>query len=333
MGRVIAVTLNWNGAEDTVSCVASLLRARPAPHQIVVCDNASRECSVARLFQGLAGELTDFVAFDSLDQALACERRPLVVLIQTGGNLGYAGGINVGLRYALSDRFMDYAWILNNDTEVDPKAVWELMSRMQKSPGVGICGATLVQYANRERVQALGGSSYSHWRARSSSLGFGLRVDEVPGDPSHVEERLAYVNGAAMFVRRAYLEDVGLMDESYFLYSEEHDWAQRGRDRFRFGWAPRALVFHKHGATIGTAPGGGSPLSLFYLFRGKLMFISRHFPGSLPTAVVSLLVEALKLALKGHPKKALAALRGLVGAASSRVGAPGLDSNSRKLLP
>ena len=307
--KVTAVTLNWNGAEDTLACVRSLRRSHPAPAQIVVCDNASRPESWRRLL-ALADEApSDFVAFDRLETALKHHTRPSLVLIQTGANLGYAGGINVGLRYALNDPAMDYAWVLNNDTEVDPGALAALLDRMAADPRIGICGASLLLHHRRECVQALGGASYSFWRARSAALGIGLTRDQVPLDPSAIEPHLASVTGAAMLVRRSFMEQVGLMDERYFLYSEEHDWAHRGRSQFRLGWAPRALVFHKHGATIGTASSGGSPLSLFYLFRSKLLFAARHHPLTVPVAGVSLLVDALKFAAKGHPRKTIAAVK------------------------
>jgi GT2 family glycosyltransferase len=102
------------------------------------------------------------------------------------------------------------------------------------------------------------------------------------------------------------------MDESYFLYSEEHDWAQRGRFFFRLGYAPKSIVYHKHGATIGTNPSGGSALSLFYLYRNKILFAARHHPMLLPTVVASVLWEAFKFFLKGYPSKGWAVVRGVL---------------------
>lgn len=310
--RVIAITLNWNGAEDTLACVRALQRSQPAPAQIVICDNASRAESWNRLLDLGAEACGDFAAFGNLEAALCHPVRPLLVLIQTGANLGYAGGVNVGLRYALADAAMQYAWVLNNDTEVDPGALAALLSRTEADSSIGICGATLLLHRDRERVQALAGASYQAWRARSAALGMGLSLTDVPAEPAGIEAQLDYVNGAAMLVRRAYLERVGLMDERYFLYSEEHDWAYRGHDQFRLGWAPQARIFHKHGATIGTAASGGSSLSLFYLYRSKLAFARQHHPQHLGTVFLMLAWEATKFALKGRFRKAYAAWRGLL---------------------
>lgn len=313
---VVAITLNWNGDIDTVACVQSLLRSSRKLRQIVVCDNASRKESWDRLLR-ISDFLPsdEFAFFSSLDEAFACPVRPFVVLIQTGANLGYAGGMNVGMRYALADSDMTHCWVLNNDTEVHHDALEHLLERIRVLPNVGICGATLLLHHERETVQALGGASYQAWRARSAALGIGLPVSQIPADPTYIEARMAYVNGAAMLVRRDYMERVGLMDTSYFLYSEEHDWAYRGQQAgFTLGWAPNAWVFHKHGATIGTASSGGSPLSLFYLFRSKLLFTARHQWWCAPTALLSLLWDATKFALKGQGQKAHAAFKGLVAA-------------------
>jgi GT2 family glycosyltransferase len=292
--------------------------------QIVVCDNASRPESWQQLLglQTLVAPAS-FAHYGSLDEALAAPQRARVVLIQTGANLGYAGGMNVGMRYALADQGVAYCWVLNNDTEVHAAALGVLLPRCESRPQIGICGATLLLHHERDRVQALGGASYQPWRARSMALGIGLRSHEIPSDPAPIEGRLAYVNGAAMLVRRAFMERVGLMDERYFLYSEEHDWAYRGQLKgFQLGWAPDAFVFHKHGATIGTASSGGSPLSLFYLFRSKLMFVLRHHWWCAPAALPSLMLDALKFALKGQGLKAAAAMKGLLAVGFPKLQPP-----------
>jgi GT2 family glycosyltransferase len=310
--RAVIIVLNWNGASDTVACAQSLLRLDYPNFQIVLCDNASRLDQRAILLEwghSLGGQ---FCAHDSLDAALsAAGPCTHVTLIQTGGNLGYAGGMNVGMRYALADPEVQYCWVLNNDTEVDPAALTELVRRAQSDSRIGLCGSSLVLHHDRGRMQAFGGASYNRWRARSAAIGINAALADIPADPSAVEARMAYVIGASMLVSRRYLEEVGLMDESYFLYSEEHDWAERGRARFRLGYAPRSLVFHKHGATIGTASSGGSELSLFYLFRNKLAFTRRHTPWLYAPALLSLLWEAVKFLLKRQKPKARAALKGL----------------------
>jgi hypothetical protein len=137
-------------------------------------------------------------------------------------------------------------------------------------------------------------------------------LHELPEKPAAVERAMAYVEGASMLASRRFIDVVGPMDERYFLYSEEHDWAHRGRAAgFRLAWAPDSRVRHEHGGTIGSSPQGGSPLSLFYLYRSKALFAWRHYRVLLPFALASLCFEAFKLLVKGHPGKWWAAMRGL----------------------
>src|SRR3546814_1772882 len=111
-------------------------------------------------------------------------------------------------------------------------------------PDIGICGSTLVYYATPERVQALGGGRYAPWFGRFRLDGFEQRF--VLGRPAAAG--LDFVHGASMFVSRAFVETVGLLDERYFLYFEELDWTARAGRRFRLGHAPDSVVSHKEGA-------------------------------------------------------------------------------------
>jgi hypothetical protein len=314
--KVYVVTLNWNGAADTTACVDSLRAMQGVECCFVVCDNASRPESLAALRawgEALPGGLPEYRASPQPDWPSKQPQAPgSTVLIHTGGNLGYAGGMNVGMRYALAQGDANYVWVLNNDTVVAPDALSQLLLRVQQDAGIGICGSTLVYFDDRQKVQALGGAAYQSWRGRSLALGAFSPVSQVPAEPADIESRMAYVVGAAMLVTRDFLTRVGMMDDSYFLYSEEHDWAHRGRQQgFRLGYATRSFVFHKHGATIGTSPTGGSELSLFYLYRNKALFSARHHPLRLPSVLVWLAWDGLKFALKGNRGKAWAVLRGI----------------------
>jgi GT2 family glycosyltransferase len=319
LAPVCIVTLNWNNAPDTIACVESLRALDPAGLRIVICDNASRSDAVEALRawgRTLPGGLPESSApLPPAPQAGQAGPPGAVVLVHTGGNLGYAGGMNVGIRHALGDPGVQFVWILNNDTVVAPDALGHLLARVSADERIGICGSTLVYFDKRQQVQAFGGAAYLPWRARSMALGAFSTVADIPQDPAATERRMAYVNGASMLVSRAFVERVGLMDESYFLYSEEHDWAHRGRRLgFRLGYAPASRVFHKHGATIGTSPSGGSELSLFYLYRNKLLFAARHYPLLLVTSIPMLAWEGIKLFLKGRFGKGRAVFRGMLAA-------------------
>lgn len=309
---LFVVILNWNGKTDTLACLESLLGSEGVDFCIAVCDNGSGDGSLAAL---AAWGLKRFgPAFRQLRAAEVGSSSPAsherFFLIDNAANLGFAGGNNVGLRWALRDTACRHVWLLNNDTEVAPDALSQALARLTAHRSMGLCGSTLVYAHDRQTVQAWGGMSYSRWTGGTRHLGAFSRLEQVPSDPAPVEAEMACVVGAAMLVSREWLETVGLLGEGYFLYFEEIDWAVRAAGRFSLGWAPRSIVFHKEGASIGTASTGGSPLSTYYLFRNRVRFAWRFNRVRLPLVLAFTLLDAAKLVLRARWPQARAALQG-----------------------
>src|SRR5690348_5684774 len=274
--KVYVIILNWNGWRDTIECLESVLRNQYPNFQVIVCDNDSSDGSLDRIKEWAAGgvqvsspahpSLRELVAppvpkpvpFTEYDLTRAerggCDEvieTPLI-LIQTGANLGFAGGYNVGLRYALARDDFGYAWLLNNDTVIAPDALTALVSRMQERPDAGQCGSRLLFYDAPDQVQAHGGASYNPIFALAKHIGAFTPANR-PVDPARIEARLDYVVGASLFVSRAFLLDVGLLSEGYFLYSEEIDWATRARGRHALVYAHDSIVYHKEGGSTGSS--------------------------------------------------------------------------------
>ncbi|HMR76964.1 MAG TPA: hypothetical protein PKD61_17715, partial [Polyangiaceae bacterium] len=183
------------------------------------------------------------------------------------------------------------------------------------SEGIGMCGATVVYHREPASVQAFAGASFRPWFARARHLGAHARLS-APRDRAAVEQDLDYLLGAAMMVSRALLERVGLMDERYFLYYEEVDWATRAkRAGFSLAWAPDAVVLHKEGATIGSSfvPAQRSLLSEYYLVRSAVLFTRKLYPQYLPSVVMYSLVRTLRWLLAGDLKRARVRLKALLG--------------------
>ncbi|MBS0172624.1 MAG: glycosyltransferase family 2 protein [Nitrospira sp.] len=328
--KVYVAVLNWNNAADTCVCLESLLALDYPNVELVLCDNASRPESVEAIRQWAAKQakqrndprfLRELGARDAIDGCSHADGVHRITLIHTGGNLGFAGGMNMGARYALARGDLNYLWILNNDTEVPPDALTHLVRHALANPQFGIIGSSLIYDHDRQMLQACGGASYNPWRGRSSAIRAFDNVSNIPADPSEVESRMAYVIGAAMLVSASFLRTVGLMDEAYFLYSEEHDWAYKGQKAgFKLGYAPKSHVFHKHGATIGTSSKGGSPKSLYYLYRAKAVFARRHTPRQFPVVLLSLAWDGCKFALKRQPAKSAAVFRGIRASFNPKLG-------------
>lgn len=313
------VLLNWNGWHDTLACIQSLLAASSHNFKIIVCDNGSRDDSLQNMQDWCENQIPgewQIVNHSSLKQGEVNKR---VIIIDNQVNLGFAGGCNPGVFLALQDPDCEFVWLLNNDTEIEPDALDEALTYMRAHPEIGICGSSLIYYHERHKVQAWGGAHYNPVSGRSCHLGAFTNsavlptTDEVAG----IENSMSYVIGAAMLIRREVFERVGLLEESYFLYFEELDFATRCRPYFQLGYAVDSKVYHKEGASIGTHASGGSAISVYYLYRNRLRYTLRHYPYYLPSVFICSLWELIKFSLKRRWPQAKAAARGICG-----LGAP-----------
>lgn len=312
MKPVSIILVNWNGWRDTIECLESLLQLDYPDFRIVVCDNGSYDDSLQQIRQWAQGRELVFVEYACpvIEADGDKDADAALVLIHTGSNLGFAGGSNVGLRYALARGDADYYWLLNNDTVVERGALTHLVRRMQEDQSLGMCGSTLRLYHDHDQVQALGGGYYCRWIGLPWHYGrFGRWPGPVEQHPA--ELWMNYVEGASMLVSRHFLEQIGLMSEEYFLYFEEADWAIRAEGRFRLGYAPQSVVYHKVGGSIGTSsnPARKSELCDYYSIRNRIMFTRRHYPAALPTVYLVLIIEVMLRLLCGRPGRAVMILR------------------------
>jgi GT2 family glycosyltransferase len=329
--KVYVVLLNWNGWEDTLECLESVFRLSYREFRVIVCDNASTDDSIARIREWADGRLNAAVQNPALARftnppisrplsyTLICEDLryngrsdfPLVI-IQASKNRGFAAGCNAGIRFAISQGDCDYVWLLNNDTVVTPDALSRLVDRMSDSPKAGLCGSTLVYYHHPEILQSAGGATYNKWTARSKELGKGESLHKKQ-DVEQIERKLAYVSGASMIVSRAFLDQIGLLNERYFLYFEEIDWATRAKRRFSLLYANKSVVYHKHGASIGTARSTlqQSEITEFYATRNRLIYTLTYNKWALPSVIVAILCSAVHRAVAFRWRNLIALLRGV----------------------
>lgn len=264
-----AVVVNWNGWRDTIVCLDSLLALAPGPARVVVCDNASGDESLAQL-QAWRARLAD-----------GGER---VVLLPLERNLGYAGAINAGIRWAQQHAPARFYWLLNNDVQAQPGALEALLAAHGAVADAGVCGSVLLDWDAPARVQAVGGR-YRRW------AGVGWHLDQLPAGSEEVLLDVDYPVGASLLVDQHYLDVVGFMDDSYFLYCEEMDWAERGRRQgFRPVIALRSRLRHKEGASTGSRGGvrHKSLLSERYGVVNRLRLTRKFWPAWLPVVWASL---------------------------------------------
>jgi GT2 family glycosyltransferase len=341
--RVYVVVLNWNNWRDTIECLESLGRLDYPAFEIVVCDNASTDGSVAMIERWARGEID--APCRSADASIVGLTQPPIAkpipvrkmpeddeapaapataatltIIELAANRGYAAGNNAGLRYAQRRGDAAFVWILNNDTVVEPAALSALVERCGRDPRIGICGSRLMRYDLPDRVQAAGGAVYRPAIAIPSIIGAGEPVERLP-PPAEIERRMSYVVGASMLVGMAFVRQVGAMSEDYFLYFEELDWAMRAGDRFAQGYAPGSVVYHKEGGSAGSSDDWRlrSEISDLCAIRNRLLVTRRYFTAWYPLVFATIVAAFFRRLLRRQPERARQILRILAAPESYRL--------------
>lgn len=241
-----AIVVSWNGLRHLPECLSALLPQLPPGAEVVLVDNGSTD--------GTAG--------------WAGAAYPQVRLVALRENLGFSGGVNAGLRAARGALLL----LINDDAFAEPGCIQALLDTMAQCPDAGAAGAVLT-FAHLPELVASGGI-----RIRRDGLALdlwaGRPVAELPAGP---QEIMGPSGGAALY-RRALLEDVGLMEPTFFNYLEDADLAWRALLR---GWrsvvVPGARARHVYSATAGQ----GSPFKQRLLGRNRVRVIVRCMPGGL----------------------------------------------------
>lgn len=241
---VACVLLNWNGWQDTLRCLAALGRTDYVNLSVIVVDNGSSDDSV-----------------DRIRAAFAELRLPHASLVETGRNLGFAGGVNAGIRCAL-ERNAQFVWLLNNDAEPLPDALTALIGKAGTNPRYGAVGSVLLYAHDPGTVQAWGGGRINCWIGHASHA-TGFRDDEW----------FDYITAASVLLPARAFEDIGLLDERFFLYWEDGDLSFRLRHRgWKLGVAAESTVLHRENASTG---GDRSKIDRFSTASG-IQFLHKH---------------------------------------------------------
>ena len=223
------IIVSWNVRELLAQALTSLYANADgiASLDVIVVDNASDDGSVAMV-------VSDF---------------PQVRVIANRQNLGFAGGNNKGLK----ESFGDHILLLNSDTEVLPGALVVLMSYLDQHPDVAMVGPKLLNpdgstQSSRRRFPTLPILFLESTWLQSLAPRRTLRRFYMQDQPDSVAQNVDWMTGAAMLVRRRVVEEVGPLDEGYFMYSEELDWCRRIRGAgWKIAYTPAAEIIHYGG--------------------------------------------------------------------------------------
>jgi GT2 family glycosyltransferase len=277
---VAVVVSNWNGKEVTEDCLRSLLASDYPDLRVVVVDNGSADGSA------------DYLSL----------RFPDVVMLRNPVNLGFAGGSNQGIRYALENN-ADYILLLNNDTVVDRRCVSHLVHTAEGSRLYGALSPKIYYFDPPDRLWYAGGA-FSLWRGVTELWG---RKAVDRGQYDALRE-VTYVSGCALLARASVLRTVGLLDETFFMYAEDADLSLRIRKAgYRLAYVPMAKLWHKEG--FDTRQNSGQAYRYRLYIRNSLWVVTKHAqPVQLLVAVPYFLVNAvLRLTLLSVARRDLRA--------------------------
>lgn len=270
--KIALVILNFNGLPYVLECLQSLKQSTINNQQltIIIVDNASTDESVREI------------------QNLKCKMQKSnakfkIVLIQNKKNLGFAGGNNVGIRYALKNQF-DYIGLLNPDTIVEKKFLKPLLQLIKSDKKIGIVSPVLKGKKRNKTVYALG-AEFNPILGRTKHI----HLNKKPIKKAEQE----MVSGCCMLIKREVFEEIGLLDERFFLYFEDSDFCLRARKAgYRIYVEPKSVIFHKTSLSLG----GLSLKKIKYNLWSNFLFINKQVkPCFRPLSFVYLIFLGAKM--------------------------------------
>lgn len=278
------ILVNYNSSDETILCIKSILNSSNRDFVIIIVDNNSSNLEYKKLI-----EFNDNLP--NLD-------KDKLVIIKSNVNNGFAYGNNLGISFCfrkLSD--WDFIWILNNDTVIHEDSINQILEYSKTIDSkCGIWGHLLLYLDNPSIIQAAGGR-YNKY------LGKGYNINaHCPNLTQYAHPRkLDYIIGASMIVRKQFIEDVGMMNEEYFLFFEELDWIQRGKKK---GWTidynPSINILHAHGGSTLRKDREISLFSTKCSFRSRVLFTKKFHIMFLPFVLATCTLSCLMRIIEGN---------------------------------
>jgi GT2 family glycosyltransferase len=251
---IVSLILNNNRCGDTLACLESFQANTYLCRKEIVLDNHSTDGSMPTIRSAY----------------------PEIQIIELVDNLGYAGNNNIGIKAAL-DQQADWVFIVNEDTVLAPDCLTELVKVGESDPKIGIVGPMVYHYDEPNVIQSAGGIFGRYWES------IHLAKNEPDNGQFCEPHPVEWITGCAILVRRAVIEQVGMIDEQFFLYWEEAEWCLRaGKAGWRIMHVPQAKLWHK-GVQRNYQP---NPSVIYYGTRNRFLLLAKHH-ASLTTWVVA----------------------------------------------
>lgn len=242
--KIGVVILNYKVKELTLACIKSVFASDYPNLQIIVVDNNSQD--------GIENKIKNFKE---------------IIFIQSGKNLGYTGGNNIGIKKALQEG-SDLVFILNPDTEIKKDTISKLYKGLEEYKAD--IANPKIYFTNSDKLW-FAGAIFD----KANVLGSHKGVDQEDTGQFDVSSEMGSCTGAALLVRSNVFEKVGLFDERYFLYYEDADFAFRAKKMgFKIMYIPQAIVYHQNAKSTGL----GSSLQDYFITRNRMLFASKFLP-------------------------------------------------------
>ena len=249
--QIAVILLNYNGYDETVDCVRSLLCSTYDYYAIIIVDNNSPDQSGKKL------------------EKLYEENPKINVLLNTE-NKGFSAGNNVGIKYALEKGY-DAILLINNDTVVDSDFLQTIVNETRDFNQFAIYTGKIKYYYNKDLIWYAGGD-YSFIKGSAHHFG-AMELDDGRFD-SRID--VGFICGCCMYMSSKVIERIGLLPEEYFLYSEDLDYSLNARNNnIRLQYIPDAVIYHKVSASSSKT----SNISQFYIIRNRFYLIRKYHHG------------------------------------------------------
>lgn len=289
---VAIILVNWNGYEFTSACINSLLKISYPNYKIILVDNGSQDKSGTRLKK----------EFDD------------ITLISLKENLGFCGGNNAGMRYAVQNNY-DYCLLLNNDTETEAQFLEHLVEGLNKNPKCAAIQPKIYYMHNKQLLWNAGGLYNSHLGI-PSTIGLNKK-----NKPLYDESRFTdWITGCCILIKTSVIKEIGLLDEQFFAYFEDVDWSLRMRKAgYKLLYEPRSVIYHVAGASSKSSEknkeGKLNPIIHYYNVRNHLYLIRKHSKGlnrisSFTFQFLKIIAYSLYFSIRLRFKKLKFALKG-----------------------
>lgn len=280
--KLVIIILNYNNANDTIACIKSILKQIKDNICIVVVDNCSSDNSFHEIKNYYRGQ-----------QLIENER---ISFIQSNANYGYSKGNNLGLKFALLDETIEYFWILNNDTILKEDCIAKVLEYLKINCNEKeVLGTLLTKYNQQNIIQALGGI-YNPIIGKTKLLYPDLPKEKLT--KKHIEITLKeanYLIGASLIFSKKFLNEVGLFNEAFFLYSEEVDIIKRSKKfGYKINLIQDAIVYHKEGGTTcvqSSKKQERNPFIEYHNSKSKLIFSKLYYPFFYPITLICVLTN------------------------------------------